>query len=111
DLPCAFFLLALSPPEIYTLPLHDALPIFEDLTELRLDLVSGHGGPSVPPCAGRRGKRVRALQSRSRRPFYRTSCPPATSPSGSLDRKSTRLNSSHVKSSYAVFCVKKTRVF
>src|SRR5690606_40436610 len=26
---------------------------------------------------------------------------------GSSDRKSTRLNSSHVKSSYAVFCLKK----
>src|SRR5690606_41829717 len=26
-----------------------------------------------------------------------------------LDRKSTRLNSSHVKSSYAVFCLKKKR--
>src|SRR6202043_1606216 len=30
-----------------------------------------------------------------------------TSPSGSADRKSTRLNSSHVKISYAVFCLKK----
>src|SRR5690606_41573028 len=28
------------------------------------------------------------------------------SPSGKLDRKSTRLNSSHVKISYAVFCLK-----
>src|SRR5690606_42058166 len=28
----------------------------------------------------------------------------------SLDRKSTRLNSSHVKNSYAVFCLKKTNV-
>src|SRR5690606_40266692 len=28
----------------------------------------------------------------------------------SLDRKSTRLNSSHVKSSYAVFCLKKTKL-
>src|SRR5690606_40065949 len=27
--------------------------------------------------------------------------------SGALDRKSTRLNSSHVKISYAVFCLKK----
>src|SRR5690625_6238392 len=29
---------------------------------------------------------------------------------GRLDRKSTRLNSSHVAISYAVFCLKKTRV-
>src|SRR5690606_40373865 len=28
---------------------------------------------------------------------------------GSQDRKSTRLNSSHVKTSYAVFCLKKKR--
>src|SRR5438874_9118577 len=27
-----------------------------------------------------------------------------------LDRKSTRLNSSHVESSYAVFCLKKKRI-
>src|SRR5690606_9661306 len=33
---------------------------------------------------------------------------PWTSPSGS-DRKSTRLNSSHVKISYAVFCLKKKK--
>src|SRR5690606_7860160 len=30
-------------------------------------------------------------------------------PLGGSDRKSTRLNSSHVKSSYAVFCLKKKR--
>src|SRR5436309_7809953 len=29
---------------------------------------------------------------------------------GGLDRKSTRLNSSHVKISYAVFCLKKKRI-
>src|SRR5690606_41693327 len=31
----------------------------------------------------------------------------AAHPAGGRDRKSTRLNSSHVKISYAVFCVKK----
>src|SRR5690606_41298338 len=30
-------------------------------------------------------------------------------PKGKLDRKSTRLNSSHVKISYAVFCLKKKK--
>src|SRR6266511_3329399 len=33
----------------------------------------------------------------------------AASPSGGGDRKSTRLNSSHVKISYAVFCLKKKK--
>src|SRR5690606_41686214 len=32
-----------------------------------------------------------------------------TPDSGTVDRKSTRLNSSHVKKSYAVFCLKKKR--
>src|SRR5436305_6214849 len=31
-------------------------------------------------------------------------------PSNSTDRKSTRLNSSHVRISYAVFCLKKKRI-
>src|SRR5690349_22232933 len=34
-------------------------------------------------------------------------CPSATSPT--IDRKSTRLNSSHVEISYAVFCLKKKK--
>src|SRR5690349_22123982 len=34
---------------------------------------------------------------------------PFSSPSISLDRKSTRLNSSHVEISYAVFCLKKKK--
>src|SRR5690606_39728659 len=33
--------------------------------------------------------------------------PEASPATGSADRKSTRLNSSHVKISYAVFCLKK----
>src|SRR3989442_11550633 len=34
---------------------------------------------------------------------------PSTVMDGSLDRKSTRLNSSHVRISYAVFCLKKKK--
>src|SRR5690349_22549461 len=34
---------------------------------------------------------------------------PAFSPDGKTDRKSTRLNSSHVEISYAVFCLKKKK--
>src|SRR5436305_11866357 len=70
-----------DPPttEIYTLSLHDALPIC-----VRPDPLCGSGiwGGGHP------GERRRA-----RRPI--------------LDRKSTRLNSSHVRISYAVFCLKK----
>src|SRR5436309_9378194 len=34
---------------------------------------------------------------------------PGSRPAGRRDRKSTRLNSSHVKISYAVFCLKKKK--
>src|SRR5687768_17939019 len=34
-------------------------------------------------------------------------CPPSISPTSEIDRKSTRLNSSHGYISYAVFCLKK----
>src|SRR5690606_41040756 len=49
------------------------------------------------------------------RPFEETEPAPAPAPSprrggaGERDRKSTRLNSSHVKSSYGVFCLEKKR--
>src|SRR5690606_41132560 len=60
------------------------------------------GGPAAGPAGGRgagRGARLRrgpgpARRRRAPRPAPR-------------DRKSTRLNSSHVKISYAVFCLKK----
>src|SRR5690606_41428442 len=35
----------------------------------------------------------------------------AVRPDDGLDRKSTRLNSSHVKNSYAVFCLKKKKAY
>src|SRR5438034_7673731 len=70
-------------PEICTLSLHDALPIYQGMT-LR-DLV---------PI---RGPRASSTKSRSSR--RRCAC--------RSDRKSTRLNSSHTVISYAVFCLKK----
>src|SRR2546426_7760936 len=40
---------------------------------------------------------------------WRRALPRARAPSGSEDRKSTRLNSSHLVISYAVFCLKKKK--
>src|SRR5438874_9120692 len=40
-------------------------------------------------------------------PFNASSCPLRSPINCSTDRKSTRLNSSHVEISYAVFCLKK----
>src|SRR5690554_7040559 len=87
------FWFMLSPSaDFYTLSLHDALPIFGDAVPLRV-------GPGV-------GHRLGVLLHP----------PDQTGPLGqkegdaAQDRKSTRLNSSHVRSSYAVFCLKKKRM-
>src|SRR3712207_8493027 len=84
-----FFFNDTATTEIYTLSLHDALPIFPRLQRelrpaVRPDLrAQGRGAEREPPRADERG------------------------PRGRLDRKSTRLNSSHANISYAVFCLKK----
>src|SRR3989442_15748178 len=92
-----FFFNDTATTEIYTLSLHDALPI------------SGRGGtgrPAAPPATRRQREGSSSVSSRrgcrsSPRPR------PMRSPRG--DRKSTRLNSSHVRISYAVFCLKKKK--
>src|SRR2546426_9150108 len=78
---CLFFFNDTATTEIYTLSLHDALPI------------------------SRRRSRKRASRSPARRP--RSCVRPRAR--GALDRKSTRLNSSHLVISYAVFCLKKKK--
>src|SRR5947208_9133781 len=88
-----FFFHDTATTEIYTLSLHDALPIFV-------------GVPTVREPDGL------ALSSRNRylSPDERTL---ALALSAALragtDRKSTRLNSSHQIISYAVFCLKKKK--
>src|SRR5687768_17645930 len=79
-----FFLHDTAPTEIYTLSLHDALPISDCAARRRLD---EHGAEVSLRDAADRG-RVDVLH-------------------GDGDRKSTRLNSSHGYISYAVFCLKK----
>src|SRR2546430_9542454 len=68
-----FFFNDTATTEIYTLSLHDALPICNGLGN------------------GRNGKKRRRINWAAI----------------ALDRKSTRLNSSHSQISYAVFCLKK----
>src|SRR5690606_40088713 len=71
------------------------------------------GGSPVPAGDHPSGGQGRSLGRILRRPCdgSLTPCPrrsiPRPRPSRSSDRKSTRLNSSHVKISYAVFCLKK----
>src|SRR5437660_8957088 len=91
-LPCVFAVAATAPPGMYTLSLHDALPIFSRATA-RLSTVASVG-PALSMMAPANTRR-----------FSGTSPPSRAAPG--TDRKSTRLNSSHVAISYAVFCLKK----
>src|SRR5690349_21947335 len=89
-----FSLHAPATTEIYTLSLHDALPIF--LLRLVLEL------PEIEPALGDRGERLAVELGEVRHH-------PFVDAIGEQDRKSTRLNSSHVEISYAVFCLKKKK--
>src|SRR5436305_8957133 len=98
-----FFFTATATTEIYTLSLHDALPIFTVEDEEMRDFTAGHIG-------NEEGKTLIAAVNEA-----------LSGPIGNdgklefhagvsyrnIDRKSTRLNSSHVRISYAVFCLKK----
>src|SRR3712207_9310156 len=91
-----FFFNDTATTEIYTLSLHDALPIFGQLVQqphvLAAPLLGerGHGDADDLPVVGGVEAQV-GLADR-------------------LDRKSTRLNSSHANISYAVFCLKKKKL-
>src|SRR2546422_8876756 len=77
-----FFFNDTATTEIYTLSLHDALPI------------SAWGSPRRRPAPPGRTRSGGQTPGRRR---------------GARDRKSTRLNSSHGYISYAVFCLKKKK--
>src|SRR2546430_14308775 len=83
NVPCFFFFFFndTATTEIYTLSLHDALPI----SPPRFHHHEAHRHPHPPP----------------RDHTWRRT--------GHRDRKSTRLNSSHSQISYAVFCLKKKK--
>src|SRR3712207_8809825 len=95
-----FFFNDTATTEIYTLSLHDALPIWQGredrpAAEARPgDHRPGHEGP--PEDEG--GAPLDAALDRRALPRVRAP---------GRDRKSTRLNSSHANISYAVFCLKK----
>src|SRR2546422_8380964 len=82
-----FFFNDTATTEIYTLSLHDALPILRDRCHIadRADLQAR--------CSERLDRRLA----------------PRTGALHTQDRKSTRLNSSHGYISYAVFCLKKKK--
>src|SRR2546426_7922258 len=86
-----FFFNDTATTEIYTLSLHDALPISEGRDQDDDDAVDDQVDAAARerPCPERRGHDLRNRDQDE-----------------SPDRKSTRLNSSHLVISYAVFCLK-----
>src|SRR5256885_7584089 len=106
-----FFLNDPATPEIYTLPLHDALPISERIAATDVSYTPIRRSPTFFPPAAASGSHCPdgPLMKYSRRPSDDHAGPKAATLDGvkSRDRKSTRLNSSHLVISYAVFCLKK----
>src|SRR3712207_7987452 len=93
-----FFFNDTATTEIYTLSLHDALPISQAASLEGLGCVFPRTvvarKPSWVPCRP---------STHAYYPWYER----ADTPHACGDRKSTRLNSSHANISYAVFCLKK----
>src|SRR3712207_6899284 len=96
----SFFFNDTATTEIYTLSLHDALPIYNRLVGIARTLSE----PLYSP-VGLLGGHL-YLPSRVRRELIATLFFVLQRPAR-VDRKSTRLNSSHANISYAVFCLKK----
>src|SRR5690606_39859005 len=94
--------------EIYSLSLHDALPIyFKFPNPIRLYNIKSpvkHRANHIPKTTKPKGiKKVPKTKSQG------LLLPKRNTRKAWQDRKSTRLNSSHVKNSYAVFCLKKKK--
>src|SRR5207249_11589123 len=89
-------------PNISTLSLHDALPIYpghqqhDEGDQRRHHLRLGQRGDEQPDGHVRGAHQEKPEIAEQHGP--------------PLDRKSTRLNSSHVSISYAVFCLKKKKI-
>src|SRR5258707_6127289 len=85
-----FFFNDTATTEIYTLSLHDALPIFSHSSFDLNFWPAWHWGSAAPRSI------QKSLSSAHLKEIF-----------GLRDRKSTRLNSSHANISYAVFCLQK----
>src|SRR5947209_14721133 len=88
----SFYFKHATPTKIYTLSLHDALPILIAIRQVQRQ--QGNIAEMDEHVGVMRRRRVR-IEQHDRDLFVH------------LDRKSTRLNSSHANISYAVICLKK----
>src|SRR5947209_13441986 len=104
-----FFSITPSTTDIYTLSLHDALPISFYSKEQYKKVMKKIG---IFAAAFVLAAILAVSASAQTRPGTTTAARPApATASGPVpDRKSTRLNSSHANISYAVFCLKKKKL-
>src|SRR5690348_17799423 len=107
----SFFFTDTATTEIYTLSLHDALPIFHQRGHENAVGDEAGGLRSIDGLPGARDfSHLQVDRGRLQRDIHK---PVVKDPlhllQRALDRKSTRLNSSHPSISYAVFCLKKKK--
>src|SRR2546430_17008715 len=95
-----FFFNDTATTEIYTLSLHDALPIYSDSDSSvhSTDAATFRSSSTIPASPNPNDPQYE--QSSLGEQFI------VIDHNANLDRKSTRLNSSHSQISYAVFCLK-----
>src|SRR3712207_7790700 len=98
-----FFFNDTATTEIYTLSLHDALPIF--IPRMRRSAAERRLKWEREKRAGEHRERAKLQQTKAELAEQEARKQRAEA---EIDRKSTRLNSSHANISYAVFCLKKT---
>src|SRR5436305_3560463 len=98
-----FFSQALAPLALSPLSLHDALPIYPVPAVLVLHVVDH----LLPPLLAEVDVEVGHGHPLGVEEALEQQAEPQGVEVGDGDRKSTRLNSSHVRISYAVFCLKK----
>src|SRR5205814_9487701 len=94
-----FFFPYPATPQLYTLSLHDALPILAAVHLFAVSLVVVDGSAAE----------LEALALFAERCAFGLDVDERESRTVAEDRKSTRLNSSHLGISYAVFCLKKKK--
>src|SRR3712207_7314117 len=97
-----FFFNDTATTEIYTLSLHDALPILIGFFLMARWIVNSKYGRVL--------QAIRDAESRVMFSGYDPLAYKLSIWTLSADRKSTRLNSSHANISYAVFCLKKKKL-
>src|SRR3712207_7333723 len=95
-----FFFNDTATTEIYTLSLHDALPIYIRGRQVSLEGLDQPGVQLLCVFEMTQGVALFKGVAKDGDPLLQL---------GAGDRKSTRLNSSHANISYAVFCLKKKK--